>query len=395
MATTSSSTLELCKKESAFASMLEAYRIMPKSLMDDALKFLELARPIILDLCQQALEKYSSLRYWSSLELKLVREESTFLTHFCHKAISITNADLIGELIDSTISKILENFDNFQQRGSGWILSSVEHLDIHIGPYRPLQAASFSPLPAKIRNKNAILNIKNYDNQCFKWCILAHLYPVNRNNNPNNIRHYKKILHKLNFDNISFPVKLTDIKRFEQLNAMTINVYGFQETIQPLYISNYNNEPRINLFYYNNHYSLIRDFQRLMYSQREHKGALHFCDRCLFPFYNVERLAQHQQYCYPNSSPQAITMPQGDEAVLKFKNINRTHRIPFMLYADFECITEKLQTCEPSKEKSFSIKYQKHTPCGFGIVGIENCCGDAKIRKPTIYSGKNSVELFL
>ena len=40
--------------------------------------------------------------------------------------------------------------------------------------------------------------------------------------------------------------------------------------------------------------------------------------------------------------------------------------VPFCIYADFESINEKVSSCQPSDEKSYTEKYQKHTACSFG-----------------------------
>ena len=40
-------------------------------------------------------------------------------------------------------------------------------------------------------------------------------------------------------------------------------------------------------------------------------------------------------------------------------------RVPFVIYADFEAVTEKIDSVTPNPEKSYTEKYQKHTPSGF------------------------------
>jgi hypothetical protein len=46
--------------------------------------------------------------------------------------------------------------------------------------YRPLRGSSYIPLPIKLRTKRAIINVKNKDNKCFMWSVLAVLYPPQR-----------------------------------------------------------------------------------------------------------------------------------------------------------------------------------------------------------------------
>lgn len=89
----------------------------------------------------------------------------------------------------------------------------------------PIRGSSYIDLPKIIKDKKAVLNIQNTnDNECFKWCILAHQYPVDSKNHPQRVSHYKKINHNLKFDNISFPVKIKDIHKFEEQNHISINV---------------------------------------------------------------------------------------------------------------------------------------------------------------------------
>ena len=57
---------------------------------------------------------------------------------------------------------------------------------------------------------------------------------------------------------------------------------------------------------------------------------------------------------------QAIRMPQKGNNVLQFQNYHKKMPVPFAIYADFEAITEKVQGCQPSGEKSYTDKYQKH-----------------------------------
>ena len=47
-----------------------------------------------------------------------------------------------------------------------------------------------------------------------------------------------------------------------------------------------------------------------------------------------------------------------------FKNQIQKMRVPFVVYADFECITEKILEIDPTK-KSYTDKYQQHKQSGF------------------------------
>ena len=40
-------------------------------------------------------------------------------------------------------------------------------------------------------------------------------------------------------------------------------------------------------------------------------------------------------------------------------------RVPFIVYADFDSFTPQMSTCQPNPDKSFTKRYQKHTPSEF------------------------------
>ena len=41
------------------------------------------------------------------------------------------------------------------------------------------------------------------------------------------------------------------------------------------------------------------------------------------------------------------------------------HKVPFVIYVDFECFTKPLNTVQQDPNKSYTNQYQKHEPSGF------------------------------
>ena len=69
--------------------------------------------------------------------------------------------------------------------------------------------------------------------------------------------------------------------------------------------------------------------------------------------------------------------------MLEFKNYHRSEKVPFIVYADFECYNKPIQSCDPNPESSYTKRYQKHEPSSFCYY-IE--CFDDKVYKPKIVS---------
>ena len=68
--------------------------------------------------------------------------------------------------------------------------------------------------------------------------------------------------------------------------------------------------------------------------------------------------------------------------------------VPFVIYADFEAITKKIQGCKPNDDNHTQkpIRLIKTVAYGYKVV----CCDDDKASKPVkVYKGKNAVYRFL
>ena len=86
-------------------------------------------------------------------------------------------------------------------------------------------------------------------------------------------------------------------------------------------------------------------------------------------------------------------MPKKGSSV-KFNNFHKQLPVPFVIYADFEAITQKIDSCQPNDEKSYTERYQKHIDCGYSFKVV--CCYDDKFSRPIqLYRGKNAVYKFL
>ena len=222
-----------------------------------------------------------------------------------------------------------------------------------------------------LRKKNAITNIKNEDDKCFLWSVLRYLHPVQKNGK--RISDLKKYENDLNFKQINFPVKVKDITKFENQNSDLpgINVFSLDDKnkIYPLRHNKKDCQNSIDLFLYSEdekqHYSLIKNFSRLVRSQitKDTTRKLHFCKKCLYHYTKEDLLEKHLSYCGKNETA-AVKMPTKN-TILKFQNHHKKLPIPFTIYADFECFTIPVNSCQPNPDKSFTQSYQKHEPSGY------------------------------
>ena len=127
----------------------------------------------------------------------------------------------------------------------------------------------------------------------------------------------------------------------------------------------------------------------------------HFCMYCLQCFSSERILATHVNNCLTINGAQAINMPKQGENIPKFNNFHKQLPVPFVIYADFEAITKKVQGCEQSEEmkkskdrRSYTEAYHTHEDCGYGYKVV--CCYDDKYSSDIcIYRGENAVYKFM
>ena len=200
---------------------------------------------------------------------------------------------------------------------------------------------------------------------------------------------------KFNRKGIGFPVSLKQIDKFEKQNPFAVNVFGIEgEKVYPLRISKEREKQVINLLLISKgettHYCWVKNKSRLLSSQvSKYKSSRFFCDRCINHFPNKPAREKHLEYCSNNEAVR-IEFPRhkdkdGEEldcpVFLNFKNFNRSMRVPFVIYADFECFTENIQTCYPNESRSFTNQYQHHKPSGFCYLVK---CFDDELMKPKL-----------
>ena len=300
-------------------------------------------------------------------------------------------------IFSQLLREIMGNLINYQTKGTGWYFKEVISFEIHTVDYKPMRGSSFILLPGFIKRKNAIINMENKDDKCFLWCVLRYLHPREKNvSRINDLRDYEN---DLNFKGIDFPVKVKDITKFENQNPDLpgINVFSVNDNnkIYPLRINQKDCQKTIDLFLFSEdekqHYSVMKNFSRLVRSQitSDTTRKLHICKKCLSHFVKQDLFKKHLSYCSKNETA-AVIMPTKN-SILKFQNHFKEIPIPFAIYADFECFTMPVNSCQPNPNKSYTQGYQKHEPSGYCLY-LKGLDGLNTNFKPIVYTKKTEDE---
>ena len=256
------------------------------------------------------------------------------------------------ELVDEIVREMIEAMENYNKRGSNWIFKKVIRLDVNFVRWNPLGGSAWIPLPAKLANKKAVINMKNQDDFCFKWCISRAANMVE--SHPERITpKLREQAEKFDWTDCKFPMTLDKIKFFEKRNNISVNVYEWN--VCPLRITKEEKPFHVDLVFLTkdsqNHFALIKNFSRFA-SSGKGGNERWFCKRCLNSFPRVESLEKHKEICGEFAAAK-IELPGGK---CFFKNWERMMHVPVVCYADFESI---LRPCHEDN------KTHEHIPCGF------------------------------
>ena len=70
--------------------------------------------------------------------------------------------------LNKSFQEILYRVDAWINKGSGWIIESIESQYINISTYRLLVGSSYIDLPIELKHpRKGLINIKNSDQKCF------------------------------------------------------------------------------------------------------------------------------------------------------------------------------------------------------------------------------------
>lgn len=185
----------------------------------------------IMGAISEAIQEHRSIKFFVKVDVELYRSTESGLQYM--NATFRSDVYQIGNLSEVKLDEIAKHLGNkldlFNERGSGWILGYITKCTVNTALYRPLAGSSYLPTPPFIMNKKAVVNIENFDDDlCFIWSVLAHLHHTKEK--PNRLSHYKKFQNELNIDGLTFPLPVSDVSKFEKLNAnLKINVLMYEE----------------------------------------------------------------------------------------------------------------------------------------------------------------------
>ena len=126
------------------------------------------------------------------------------------------------------------------------------------------------------------------------------------------------------------------------------------------------------------HYLVVKILSRLLRGiTSNHKEDFH-CLNCFHSYRTENKLESHKKICESH-----VEMPTKDNNIIKYNHGKKSMNLLFIIYADLECLLEKMSTCINNPNESSTSKINKHTPSRYSI--FTSC---------SIYESKNKLHYF-
>ena len=239
----------------------------------DPLSQLQNTRKAIENHIKNILESMKGIKFVETLKVTFTKMVNNNIVnkaaYFNSKPQNIINNVMISESLKLSKDQILNIIAQWISEGSGWTIESVYSHYINIVQYEPMKGSSYIKLQIELRNsKKGLINIKNEDNECFRWCHIRHLNPQDKDSQ--RIRKSdKEYINRLDYSGIEFPVTTKQYNKIEKQNEININVFGYEnKQPYPIFVSKEKYKNQINLLLIteneNKHYVLIKNISTVL-----------------------------------------------------------------------------------------------------------------------------------
>ena len=139
------------------------------------------------------------------------------------------------------------------------------------------------------------------------------------------------------------------------------------------------------------HYLTVKNLSGLLRGiTSTHYGDFH-CLNCFRSYRTKSKLELHKKI-FENHDYCKVEMPAKGNNIIKYNHGEKSMKVPFVIYADLECLLEKMSTCINNPNESSTTKINKHIPSVYSI--FTSCSFDESKNKLNYYKGDDCMKKF-
>jgi len=271
------------------------------------------------------------------------------------------------DVMDKISPVLAEKISNYSEMGSGWKMVKIlqfcfKIIKISAIPY--LSGNNYIKSPERLEKSKSTINVKNYDNLCFIYSILAVQKYSSIIQHRERVSNYIPFLSTINFSSDEMPMKIKSIPNFERRNPqISINVLKYNNDVDNDENEDYDNveivkNPYIDLIYRSRnengeqihllllekgnkyHYLAVSNLYRLLNLRVSDNVRIQcqvWCHKCFHGFRYQTGYEKHLPMCMSNNKITTLyRMPK--QKFCDFTDLSKTVSPPYIVYADFESV---------------------------------------------------------
>ena len=201
-------------------------------------------------------------------------------------------------------------------------------------------------------------------------------------------------------EDIDFPSTSKDWKKSECNNKVALNILYVPYNTKKVNIAyksknNLTQERQIILLMISDgqkwHYLVVKNLSGLLRRITSNHKEDFYCLNCFHSYRTENKLEAHKKIC-ENDDYCHVEMPTKNNNIIKYNHGEKSLKLPFVRYADLECLLEKMSTCINNPNESSTTKINKHTPSGYSI--FTHCSFDESKNKLNYYRDKDCMKKF-
>ena len=310
------------------------------------------------------------------------------------------NDDVIEQLFESLLKKYEENLQN-KMRGSEFEFDGVNFLYYDFNKTSISRGGSYINAPKWLKDKKSTINPKTNDDKCFQYAVTLALNLDKIQKDPQGVSKIKPFIEKYNWEDIDFPSTSKDWKKFECNNEVALNILYVPYNTKKINIAyksknNLTQERQIILLMISDgqkwHYLVVKNLSGLLRGITSNHQGDFYCLNCFHSYRTENKLEAHKKICETHDYCHVEMPTKNKNNIIKYNHGEKSMKLPFVIYADLECLLEKMSTCIYSPNESTTTKINKHTPLGYSI--FTHCSFDESKNKLNYYRGKDCMKNF-
>ena len=308
--------------------------------------------------------------------------------------------DVIKELFKSFLQRYQEGLQE-NMEGSDFEFDGVNLLYYDFNKTSLNRGGSYIDSPEWIKNKKSTINPKNNDYKCFQYAVTVALNHHKINKHPQRVSKIKPFIGQYNWKDIDFPFTSKDWKRFELNNeSVALNILYVPHKTVKIHLAyksqhNLTCENQVILLMVADgekwNYLAVKSLSALLNGITSNHNGDFYCLNCFRAYTTKNKLEAHKKI-YENHDYCHVEMPNEDNKIIKYNQREKSIKFPFIIYADLECLLEKISTCYNNPEESSTTEINKHALSGYSL--FTHCSFDKTKNKLDYYRGDNCMKKF-